>query len=211
MQKISPARKRKKWKVRLRLALAAGCLCLFFWGLDRQLRPVICTMASSQCRIAATLAINRALEEELERNAPLYEKMYQIQYGPDGAVAAVWTDSAAVNQAKASLTAAVLEQLGQLEQQNIAIPLGTLLGWQLLAGRGPSISFQAIPDSYVNSDVVTTLDTAGINQTELRVFLVLQVEMTAILGGYSAEVYVENQICVAQLLVVGQVPQLYVQ
>ena len=51
----------------------------------------------------------------------------------------------------------------------------------------------------------------GINQTELRVFLVLQADMTAILGGYSAEVYVENQICIAQVLIVGQVPQTYVQ
>ena len=36
-------------------------------------------------------------------------------------------------------------------------------------------------------------------------------DMTAMLGGYSAEVYVENQICIAQVLIVGQVPQTYVQ
>lgn len=209
MQKISPARRRKKWKARLRLALAAGCLCLFFWGLDRQLRPVICTMASSQCRIAATLAINRALEEELERNAPLYEKMYQIQYGPDGAVAAVWTDSAAVNQAKASLTAAVLEQMDQLEQQNIAIPLGTLLGWQLLAGRGPEVTMRAVPTGFASSEFTTRLESAGVNQTLLMGCIDFHLEISAILPGFSSTETVRDEVCVFQTLVVGEVPQVY--
>lgn len=209
MQRTSPVRRRKKWRARLRLALAAGCLCLFFWGLDRQLRPVISTMASSQCRIAATLAINRALEEELEQNAALYQQMYQIQYGPDGAVAAVWTDSAAVNQAKASLTAAVLEQLEQLEQQSIAVPLGTLLGWQLLAGRGPEVTMQAVPTGFASSEFTTRLESAGVNQTLLMGCIDFHLEISAILPGFSSTQTVQDEVCVFQTLVVGEVPQVY--
>ena len=193
------------------LLIGAALLCYGLFRVEARLRPMILTLAEYECRQRAIQKMNAAVTDAMAADPGMFEGLYQIERGADGSVLAVTGDPAAINRVKAQLTQQVAAALDQLREQTYYVPVGSLLGWQLLAGRGPSISFQAIPDSYVNSDVVTTLDTAGINQTELRVFLVLQVEMTAILGGYSAEVYVENQICVAQLLVVGQVPQLYVQ
>ena len=191
--------------------IAIALVCYVLFGAEARLRPIILTMAEYECRQRAIQKMNAAVTDAMAAAPQLFEGLYTIERDPQGAVLAVTGDAAAINQVKAHLTQQVAAALDQLREQTYYIPIGSLLGWQILAGRGPSLGFQAIPDSYVNSDVITTLDTAGINQTELRVFLVLQADMTAMLGGYSAEVYVENQICIAQVLIVGQVPQTYVQ
>ena len=59
------------------------------------------------------------------------------------------------------------------------------------------------------STIVDTLETAGINQTQHRIFIRFTVEMSAILPGYSTSVTVENEVCIAQTLIVGKVPQFY--
>ena len=86
-----------------------------------------------------------------------------------------------------------------------------MLGWQLLAGRGPDIHLQIVPASFVESEVVDTLESAGINQTQHRVCIRFTVEMSAILPGYSTSVDVTDEVCVAQTLIVGQVPEFYAQ
>lgn len=210
-RKCRPIVCRRPRRRTIALLLGAAVACYILFSAEARLRPMILTMAEYECRQRAIQKMNAAVTDAMTAEPLLFDGLYQIERDPQGAVLAVTGDAADINQVKAHLTQQVAAALDQLREQTFYVPVGSLLGWQLLAGRGPSISFQAIPDSYVNSDVITTLDTAGINQTELRVFLVLQADMTAILGGYSAEVYVENQICIAQVLIVGQVPQTYVQ
>ena len=46
-------------------------------------------------------------------------------------------------------------------------------------------------------------------QAQHRIFIRFTVEMSAILPGYSTSVTVENEVCIAQTLIVGKVPQFY--
>lgn len=181
--------------------------CLVF--LEHQLRPVIASMAADQCRAAAAMAINNAVQQELAAQPHLYENLYQIQYGEDNTIRSIQTDAAAVNQAKAHLTAAVLENLQQLEQQVVRIPLGTLLGWQLLAGWGPELCMRTVPSTFATSEFSTRLESQGINQTLMMGTIEFHVEISAILPGYSATERVTDEVCVAQTLVIGQLPQVY--
>ena len=135
----------------------------------------------------------------------------RLEKNADGTVSNVELDSVEMNRMKARLTEAVSNRLMSLENQDVAIPLGTLLGWQLLAGRGPEVHLQIVPASFVESNVVDTLETAGINQTQHRVCIRFTVEMSAILPGYSTSVDVTDEVCVAQTLIVGQVPEFYAQ
>ncbi len=198
-------------KIKLRLFAVICVIVFMFVWLDYQLRPIISTMAASQCRIAATLAINQVIEQELIENHQLYNKLYQIRYSPDGSINAVWADVAAVNTAKSSLTAAVLERLRNLEQEKISIPLGTLLGWQILAGRGPEISMRAIPSGFGSTQFSTKLQSEGINQTMIMGYISFHLEISAILPGFSSTQKIEDEVCINQTLVVGQVPEVYAQ
>ena len=159
MRRAGPKNRKRKYRWKLAgVLLAAAAL---FAAVDSQLRPVVETMAQYQCRVVSVIAINEAVMDELE-------KMGNVEL-----------DSVEMNRLKARLTEAVSNRLTGLENQDVAIPLGTLLGWQLLAGRGPDIHLQIVPASFVESEVVDTLESAGINQTQHRVCIRFTVEMSA--------------------------------
>ena len=149
--------------------------------------------------------------DELEKMGDVPHRLVHLEKNVAGTVSNVELDSVEMNRLKARLTEAVSNRLTGLENQDVAIPLGTLLGWQLLAGRGPDIHLQIVPASFVESEVVDTLESAGINQTQHRVCIRFTVEMSAILPGYSTSVDVTDEVCVAQTLIVGQVPEFYAQ
>ena len=185
----------KRRVILFRLFLAFCAAFAVFSVLDNRLRPVITTMAQYQCRVVSVQDIEQALVE--------------VDKAPDGTVSAIEINSVEVNRLKTRLTDAVANRLLSVPKQDVRIPLGTLLGWQIMAGRGPDIPLQVVPASFVQSTIVDTLETAGINQTQHRIFIRFTVEMSAILPGYSTSVTVENEVCIAQTLIVGKVPQFY--
>ncbi len=205
--------RRRRMEFRLKgwakLLLFLSVLFLILIEIDLQLRPVITTMAEYQCRVVSILAMNEAVMDELEEEPDISKKLVTVETREDGTVVSVEINSVEINRLQARLTDAVTNRLLGIQKQDIGIPLGTLTGWQLLAGRGPEVHLQILPTSFVESEIVDSLETAGINQTQHRIFIKFQVEMSAILPGYSTNVTVENQVCVAQTLIVGEVPQFY--
>ncbi|MEG1548931.1 MAG: sporulation protein YunB [Ruthenibacterium sp.] len=177
--------------------------------LDARIRPVITTMAQYQCRVVSVLAMNEAIIAELEQQTTLTEPILSVEKDANGNVTSIMVDSSGLNHLKAQMTEAVSNRLLAIKKQDVHIPLGTLLGWQIMAGRGPNIHLQVLPASFVETSMVDEVETAGINQTQYRIFIRFTVQMSAILPGYSTSVTVENEICVAETLIVGQVPQVY--
>ncbi|MEG2698397.1 MAG: sporulation protein YunB [Ruthenibacterium sp.] len=199
----------KKTVFWMRVMLPACIVLGLFVLLDARLRPVITTMAQYRCRVVSILAMNEAVMEELAISPDMSEQLICVQRGADGAVTSITVNSSGLNEVKSRLTEAVANRLVELEKQVVDIPLGTLLGWQLFAGRGPNVRLQVVPASFVQATTENELVTAGINQTQHRISVHFKVEMSAILPGYSTSVTVENDVCVAETLIVGEVPKYY--
>ncbi len=202
-------RKLHKTAAFIRTAIMLAVCLLLLTVLDKRLRPVITTMAQYQCRVSSMLAMNEAIMQELEVNKQLTQNIITSNKNSDGTLTDVQLNANELNQLKTRLAQAVAERLSRLERQDIAIPLGTLLGWQLMAGRGPDITLRVVPASYVQADISDKIETAGINQTKYGLFIKFTVTMSAILPGYSTSTTVENEVCIAQTLIVGEVPQVY--
>ena len=181
----------KRRVILFRLFLVFCTAFAVFSVLDNRLRPVITTMAQYQCRVVSVLAMNEAVMEELNEVQDIEQALVEVDKAPDGTVSAIEINSVEVNRLKTRLTDAVANRLLSVPKQDVRIPL------------------QVVPASFVQSTIVDTLETAGINQTQHRIFIRFTVEMSAILPGYSTSVTVENEVCIAQTLIVGKVPQFY--
>lgn len=210
-------RRKRKQKTRrpsrrqsLFLRMMAGFIAAvsLFIALDHEVRPVILTMAGYQVRVSGLLAINEAVLEQMEQY-PYKDELVILHRDAAGDVTAIETNTAALNKLKAQLTGAVGQKLAQIERSRIEIPLGTLLGWQIFAGKGPEVPFHVVPASSVESSLRSSTDSAGINQIHHQIFITFTVEMSAIIPGYTADVTVENEICIADTLIMGHVPEFY--
>ena len=200
-------KKRMGWP--LRVGIFAGVFLAALIALDHEVRPVVITMAQYQARVSSILAINEAVLGELEIQEIGYEDLVTVCTDEQGMVTSVQTDAAAINRVKSQLTNAVSTRLAMMELEEVEIPIGTLLGWQIFAGRGPTIRFQVVPASFVESNITSTLESAGINQTQHKILMDFTVEMSAIIPGYTTSVEVNTQVSIADTLIIGAVPQFY--
>ncbi len=206
-KKTGKKRKKHRFLFKLLLFVVAVIALLVFF--DARLGSVITTIAQYQCQSISILAINDAVIDELEKSPELTSNLLTLQRNIDGTVTSITVNTDTLNELKARLTSAVSHRLEALDDQNVSVPLGTLIGWQLVSGRGPNINLKIVPTSFVQSTTKNMVTTAGINQTQHSIVVQFTVEMSALLPGYSTSIVVQNDVTVSETLIVGEVPMFY--
>ena len=205
------ARAGRRYGARLRAAffllLLLGCCA----AVDAHIRPVIQSMAAYQAKVYATRILNEAVEAQLAGESPSYRELVSLSTGDDSKINAVQTDVVRLNLLKAALTNAATDRLEELEQQTVLVPLGTLLGWQVLSGRGPLVEFRLVPAGYVRSSLSHRFDAAGINQTRHQIMLRLDASIIAVLPGYTTSTEVSTDFLLAETVIVGTSPDSFTQ
>ena len=182
------------------LALAAG---IVGW-LQHQLRPLVEAAARAQAANALTAVIDRAIAADLD-----YGDFVTIQRDASGAITAMTTDMAALNQLRAQLVAQILSALEGVDASEIRIPLGSLVDSELVWARGPELRVRALRVGTVSAEFRSDFSQAGVNQTLHRIELEVAVPVTLILPGGQTELTVETGLRVAETVIVGAVPDTY--
>ena len=184
-------------------------LVAIFFRVQGNIRPVATKMAVSAVSNWATEVVNAAVEAEVVAEGLAYSSLINFEKMADGSVSAVYTDIAKLNRLKTEVTAVVLERIINCKPGEIAIPLGNILETELLAGRGPKLRIRVIPLGSVYTEVENRFESAGINQTRHRILLRVTAEMTVLIAGYAAPTSVSTEVCVAETVIVGSVPENY--
>ncbi len=178
-------------------------------ALSNNLKPVIQTISANQAKILCTAAVNNAVVSELQKLSVDYDELVNVLRDEAGNITAIETNAVEINRLKAILTEAVNARLSAIPDQNVSIPLGTLTGLELLSGRGPLVRLRMLPSSFVESALVNHFETAGINQTQHQIMIEFTVTMTAILSPYATTVDVVTNVCIAETIIIGTVPNTY--
>ena len=74
-------------------------------------------------QLVASAAENALLEAEIPQGSPV-----SIQYGDDGAISSLTTDTARLNSLRAFVLEQVQQELGERASVDLGVPLGSLLG-----------------------------------------------------------------------------------
>lgn len=138
-----------------------------------------------------------------------YGDFVTIQRDASGAITAMTTDMAALNQLRAQLVAQILSALEGVDASEIRIPLGSLVDSELVWARGPELRVRALRVGTVSAEFRSDFSQAGVNQTLHRIELEVAVPVTLILPGGQTELTVETGLRVAETVIVGAVPDTY--
>lgn len=203
--------KRRRSRIKNRLLFLAAAILLVLVMADMQLRPVIKTVAAYSAKTQAVRAINDAVNSEISSLGLTYNSLVYLTYDENGNVTSLQTNMAAMNMLQTGLTNRIIDEIVKMTDQSISVPLGSLIGGQLLSGRGPRIEIKLIPSSYVETSINNTFVEAGINQTRHQILLTVNMTISAIIPGYSVTSEVHTDVCVAETVVVGLVPDAYTQ
>lgn len=188
-------------------------VCLFFYGLwfmELHLKPSLMAIAEARATAIATEAIYQVVEEKVQHDIDP-KTLLNVQLDHQGKVVFVQPNTMEFNRLSADVTLQVQEVLKKLSQEQIRIPLGQVMGNQFLASMGPDITVTVIPVGTIKMQVIDKFEQAGINQTKHMVYLLAKTEVQIVVPLVSKSVSVETQVPVSEYVVVGDVPDTFVQ
>lgn len=158
-------------------------------------------------REAATSIITSAVDSTISRCDTA--ELYTLTTDGSGKVLSAQLDANAANRLKNILieeTEAGLEELGN---DGISIPIGTLLGIPFISGKGMDIDLGVQQLGAVRSELTSSFESAGINQTRLTICVTVTVEVRAILPDGHTDISVTEEHIISDSLIVGEIPQAY--
>lgn len=203
------APRRKKTGLLRRLLLAFLALTALVIMMEQNLSQTLLDMAFARAYSMAVETLNRAVHKVTDDGVS-YSDLMETQMDQQGRVSMLRANTMRMN-ALAAQTALVAEQeLNSFENQFVEIPLGAALGVRFLSGFGPRMQVQILPVGAVNTGYDTEFETAGINQTRHKIFLTLRATVSLIIPTGSQMVEVESTMLIAESIIVGDVPQSFV-
>lgn len=189
-------------------------LLFFFAGglvwIDRVFGATLIRIAEVEVVHLATEIIYRCVQDEVLGGNFQYRDFVQVHKDDRGRVVFVQADTARVTGMAARIALSVQQNLRQLENRTISLPLGVLTGTQLFASRGPRIEAAVLPVGTVRVDVRDSFEPAGINQTRHRIWLDFNTEVKIVIPTMSAVAAVAAQVPLAESIIVGEVPETFV-
>lgn len=210
---------RCRWRVLLRrqrlpaavpvLLLAAVLFAGFRAVVSARLEPAVESMAVSGIRNRIAETVSAAAADCLSDRGMSDGDFISIETDDTGRITSLTRDLAAESLLRRDLVDAITDALEPLGQESFGIPLGTLTGWIVFSGRGPSVRVRVLSFGDVEVQISQEFAEAGINQTSHQVFLDVSVTVYLLIPGDMLSVEADSRICVAETVIVGQVPDTY--
>ena len=197
--------KKRKWGWKLAALAVLSALVGGFCYINANLRPVLQGLASARVEAVASRAMNDAIIEIASGAAEPY---VQVHANADG-VYLLQADSARLNALAAVCANDAQRRISELGEQGITVPIGTVSGIPILAGKGPKLTLHFTPAGAVTSSFGSEFSSAGINQTRHRINICLLATVRVVLPGMSQSLPVRAEATIAENVIVGSVPDTY--
>lgn len=202
-------RVRRKHKIGLKLIAVGLILVGIILLVDLRVRPIIEQTAIYQSKILATRIINDAVYTQLDDEDFSYSSLVTVVYNTDNEITSIESNMFNINKLKAKINNSVNNELTDLDNHDLSISLGTISGVTSFYNQGPLIPVKVKPEGYVETALISSFQSAGINQTLHRILVEIKVDISAIIPGYTASGTIDTQFVIAETVIVGDVPEAY--
>ena len=189
----------------LGLVLAAAAMILA----TVRLRPLLESLATTRVSNAVNRVISESVDESIQSGAVRYDELIAFEKDNEGHITAIHSNMAACSRLQTDILDRILTRVGQVSARELSIPVGSLTGFALLAGRGPRISVRMESVGTSTAWFENEFSAAGINQTNHRIILHIEVGVAILLPGVTTSTRVASAVTVAETVIVGDVPQTY--
>lgn len=193
----------------LPLAAAAALSILFFWRLTARLGPQIETVAMSRATNLISVAVGQEVDDCLTAQSLEYNDFVTLTTDDEGRVTALTANGGGRTLLRRLVVERLAARLESIDPESFSVPLGNLTGWLALSGLGPSVRVRIYSVGDVTARYRNLFESAGVNQTCHQVWLDLTVTVYLLIPGKIIPITASESVCVAETVIVGQVPDTY--
>ena len=174
-----------------------------------QMRPILVSLATTRVSNMVNRIVSEAVDEAIDSGNITYSDLITFEKDNEGRITAIYSNMAAFNRLQSHILDIILARIDQVSTRELSIPVGSLSGSVLLAGRGPRISVKMESVGSSSANFENEFTSAGINQTKHQIVLNIDVAVSILLPGFSTATTVSNAVTVAETVIVGSVPDTY--
>ena len=188
------------------IAAALLLVILFMGTLLRRLTP---QYAAAAARESVLSSVNGVIREKMASGEYDYNYFVRLEKDEAGRITALTTNMSRINALSAEITRDVVA-MADKGSLSLGIPIGSLSGSGLLSGRGLKIPVKVVLLTSSKAEFLNEFSSAGINQTKHQIILEVTVNCNIVLPWGNDTDSVKTSILVAETVIVGQVPDNYV-
>ena len=178
--------------------------------LDRWIRPDVLAVCAQECQSAASVQIGESIHKVLQETDSQYTDFAVLLYDTDGAVTAVETKTTQINCMQAQLLTQINQDLQAVRAETFPVSLGTATGIWLFAGKGPTLSMKMLPIGTAKVQLISQLESVGINQTCHTIRAEVTITLQAAAPFYRTTTTAQFTYLLTETILVGKVPESYV-
>ena len=198
-------RNRVRAVIALLLSVMSAMTLLFRY----QLAPIAQELIQTQVDNQASDAINMAIAEQIEQGQIAYDRIVVVDKDVNGNVTAVRTNIGEVNRLKTSVLQRVDSRLKNMSQEELSVPIGSVLLPELFSGKGPFVPVRVLAVRTSDAVFRNSFTAAGINQTLHQITIDIHVVITVLTWTGTVEIAVDSAVLAAETVIVGTVPTTY--
>ncbi|ACD51510.1 MULTISPECIES: sporulation protein YunB [Clostridium] len=201
--------KRKKRKyipiivISIALVIVFNSIVIF---LDNKVMPSLDRVAEMTVRTRVLNIIN-SNSIKLFADEFNYNEMIKIEKDKDGNITLIQADTVKLNYLASKLSIQCNEELQNLEDIKIKIPLGWFTENSIYYNLGPQMAIRVEDVGNINANYESAFESAGINQTRHRIYLNVESKVRVILPFKTNEVEIVTKVPVSDTIIVGKIPE----
>ena len=200
-------RKFRKFVALLLLLCVGAAACAFIAATEKYIMPVAANLCLVDAKERANYIINSATENVLLENEIQIDDILKLK--TDEGTTMLSADTAKVNMICAKISEYITEKLVNMENNRVSIPYGAATGVSILANSGPDISFEVMPVGGATVDYDTEFTSAGINQTNYKIWLTVNITVSLVNPLYNKKVNLTRKLMLVDTVIKGEVPSNY--
>ena len=191
--------------------LVFALLLTSFLFFREQYRGVIGELAKTQVKNTTSDLTNDAIAKQLADGVIQYDRIVYFEKDLEGRITALKTNMSEVNRLKTDILNIINDEILALDTTDIGIPLGSLFLPELLSGKGPAIPVHILSIRNSDANFKSNFSQAGINQTMHQLTMDVSVDVAVLVLGQTGSFTVNSEVVVAETVIVGAVPNTYLQ
>ena len=184
----------KKSIIFLTIFVIIVLICLYFFN---SVSPTIVAFSEAKVRSLTMSAVNSAIFEVM---------LEPLSYGD---ITLIEANSIVINKLARDMAQSTETYIEKMGEQDVEIPIGTLSGSPLLAGKGFNITIKILPLGSVKCQFISEFESAGINQTRHKIYLDVIASISIVLPTSESTVKINTPVLVSESILIGKVPDTY--
>lgn len=192
-----------------KIIIAVLLICSFMLFSDAKIRPIIKETAGNLIKNKLENILNTAVGDYFSEKGVTYDEIVTLQKTTDGNISAITANTVYMNTLKSGISKYIDETLSNENEVTVRVPFGTLIGSDILNGRGTDIKIKVHLYGFAVTDFESGFESAGLNQTRHSIYICVKISSFSYVGAVKINETVESKILVAETVIVGTTPEFY--